>query len=59
LTFATSSSFALGTLAGTTEDATAKLKETLQVALGYPEVHEEFGEDHVPDELMGSEELCI
>jgi tripartite-type tricarboxylate transporter receptor subunit TctC len=48
----------LATPAGTTEDTTGKLKETPQVALENPEVREELGENHVPDEFSGSEELC-
>ena len=49
--------FALGAPAGTPEEITGKLGSTLEEALQDEEVREKLGEQYVPDEFVGAEEL--
>lgn len=49
--------FALGAPAGTPEEIVQRLEAALEGALQDPEVQEQLGEDYVPEEFVGAEEL--
>lgn len=56
LTYSTSI-FGLGAPNGTSPEIVSKLEDTLSTCLEDPQVREQLGENYVPDEFVGSEEL--